>query len=430
MLVNTNTLILEVIDKIMLFLQKDVGISKDFNDFAQFNVKNLSDDEKRSRTLMYLYSRKISGKSIFDYYLSKTLNLVPRELVVTDALKNAFIGVFQVRKISKEGFELYSIINEKEYSTYAIGTKTHFRGVGVGSFLYCCLCKIEGNYYVYDVRAVTGEDKAGGAYRFAVSKIIENPNIVFFDNDNKLQEIYNQINVLNEKFQECFSSDEVITTNKFADGLINEFNDYCENDNPEIKNLVANGIQKPSKYGYFPTKDFHYTTENFTKKSMAGFSSTGSEYDIGILFIAHSGLFVIPFYGTFCKIFEENDYQSIPNYKQCVNNFIHNEKISRVIFSHLAKKYDNFTARLNEITGTNLTLDQYIRKYKSKDLALPVISPAAILYSSKVFSRVLINEVEEDEKKQFKKFEKVGRNDLCPCGSGKKYKKCCMLKAE
>jgi preprotein translocase subunit SecA len=22
--------------------------------------------------------------------------------------------------------------------------------------------------------------------------------------------------------------------------------------------------------------------------------------------------------------------------------------------------------------------------------------------------------------------EKIGRNDLCPCGSGKKYKKCCM----
>jgi hypothetical protein len=22
--------------------------------------------------------------------------------------------------------------------------------------------------------------------------------------------------------------------------------------------------------------------------------------------------------------------------------------------------------------------------------------------------------------------EKVGRNDLCPCGSGKKYKKCCL----
>lgn len=25
---------------------------------------------------------------------------------------------------------------------------------------------------------------------------------------------------------------------------------------------------------------------------------------------------------------------------------------------------------------------------------------------------------------------KVGRNDLCPCGSGKKYKKCCIGKDE
>jgi uncharacterized protein YecA (UPF0149 family) len=24
--------------------------------------------------------------------------------------------------------------------------------------------------------------------------------------------------------------------------------------------------------------------------------------------------------------------------------------------------------------------------------------------------------------------KKVGRNDPCPCGSGKKYKRCCLLK--
>jgi uncharacterized protein YecA (UPF0149 family) len=26
------------------------------------------------------------------------------------------------------------------------------------------------------------------------------------------------------------------------------------------------------------------------------------------------------------------------------------------------------------------------------------------------------------------KIKKVGRNDPCPCGSGKKFKKCCMNK--
>lgn len=26
--------------------------------------------------------------------------------------------------------------------------------------------------------------------------------------------------------------------------------------------------------------------------------------------------------------------------------------------------------------------------------------------------------------------ETIGRNDACPCGSGRKYKKCCALKAQ
>ena len=32
-----------------------------------------------------------------------------------------------------------------------------------------------------------------------------------------------------------------------------------------------------------------------------------------------------------------------------------------------------------------------------------------------------------DEEKQIKE-KKIGRNDPCPCGSGKKYKKCCLRK--
>lgn len=34
---------------------------------------------------------------------------------------------------------------------------------------------------------------------------------------------------------------------------------------------------------------------------------------------------------------------------------------------------------------------------------------------------------EEEAKLQIKKANRVGRNDLCPCGSGKKYKKCCGI---
>jgi preprotein translocase subunit SecA len=39
--------------------------------------------------------------------------------------------------------------------------------------------------------------------------------------------------------------------------------------------------------------------------------------------------------------------------------------------------------------------------------------------------KMIVNQGEETEKKPVKVGEKIGRNDPCPCGSGKKYKKCC-----
>jgi uncharacterized protein YecA (UPF0149 family) len=35
---------------------------------------------------------------------------------------------------------------------------------------------------------------------------------------------------------------------------------------------------------------------------------------------------------------------------------------------------------------------------------------------------------QEAHTQKIRKFDKVGRNDSCPCGSGKKFKNCCMNK--
>ena len=72
---NVNEQISHVVDKIITFLMIDLQIGKDFKDFAQFDAKYISQEEKRSCTLTYLYSRKIGGKTMFDYYADKHLNL-------------------------------------------------------------------------------------------------------------------------------------------------------------------------------------------------------------------------------------------------------------------------------------------------------------------------------------------------------------------
>ena len=40
--------------------------------------------------------------------------------------------------------------------------------------------------------------------------------------------------------------------------------------------------------------------------------------------------------------------------------------------------------------------------------------------------KVLAQRYKEAHTQKVRKFDKIGRNDPCPCGSGKKYKNCCL----
>ncbi len=48
----------------------------------------------------------------------------------------------------------------------------------------------------------------------------------------------------------------------------------------------------------------------------------------------------------------------------------------------------------------------------------------------KKLSDDFIDFIENEQEKNIINYDKVGRNDPCPCGSGKKYKKCCLEKQE
>lgn len=61
--------------------------------------------------------------------------------------------------------------------------------------------------------------------------------------------------------------------------------------------------------------------------------------------------------------------------------------------------------------------------------------PADWLFNLEEWSNIFTEEERKQIKKDYNRTKivvndsKVGRNDPCPCGSGKKYKKCCALKA-
>lgn len=80
---------------------------------------------------------------------------------------------------------------------------------------------------------------------------------------------------------------------------------------------------------------------------------------------------------------------------------------------------------VNAVLAKNYTLDELLKAYKRRYVKNKIISSTTVLYRSNAFSNTLGIIEDNENRPQIDTTQKIGRNDPCPCGSGKKYKKCC-----
>ena len=78
-----------------------------------------------------------------------------------------------------------------------------------------------------------------------------------------------------------------------------------------------------------------------------------------------------------------------------------------------------------EILEKNYTFDELVQHYKADFLTQKIFSPTTVLYSSEIFTKTISMIEDEEETNQPQTGKKIRPNEPCPCGSGKKYKKCC-----
>ena len=303
---------------------------------------------------------------------------------------------------------------------------TSFRGIGIGEFIVARIFKHNDEYFLIGIDNMLPANRIKDAIRYAIVKIVQSPWLVYEDNHEKEEKIKNDISEMHDKFLKMFGSDEFITTNRYADNVIGILNDE---DNIEEFNMEE--AKKPlENYKFFTIQELNNGYDNFLENSLGGFSSHKELYDVGIIFDDELGLYSIPFYKTFCMIFE--DETKVSDVKGCVNYFLKNDSISDKIIKRIAKKYPNFMDKINEVLESNYTLDSLIEEYKSEFLKRKIYSSTSVLYHSTVFSKSIdfIEQTEAEEEKQEKPIPsgKIGRNEPCPCGSGKKYKNCCLNK--
>ena len=116
------------------------------------------------------------------------------------------------------------------------------------------------------------------------------------------------------------------------------------------------------------------------------------------------------------------------NGADAMRELVENDKLPANLVKRLNNEYPDFLKVVNEIYNKDYTIESLLAEFKPHFLAGKIMSPTSVLYASKTFSELMgFIPAEETEKPVLPEGVKPGRNDLCPCGSGKKYKKCCGM---
>ena len=401
----------EALKEIFDFTQTNETINSDFTEYlSTIGARNISLNQMEKIFLPYVFERRISGKSILEMY---TEEKGAKDII--EKLNDAQSSIFEIKKILKNGFELYNLVNEKTYKVLSLTKMTNFRGIYAGQFIAGRVFELDGEYYIIEISSVLSHSQKEDAYRYAVMKLVHTPRLLYLDNPEKEEEIKSTIAEMYEKFIKTFDKDIILTTNKHADDIIGAFNEG------EDVDLSDKGCDI-SEYKFFHVKELDNNYSNFLENSMGGFSSHNETYDVAVIFDKENGLYAIPFYETFCKIFENKD--SVENAKGCVEYFLTNDSIPNTILERVSTQYSNFMETINEIMGTNYTFEELVKNYKSEFLNNKIYSSATILFCSNAFSQIF-DYISEPKPQAPVVTEKVGRNDPCPCGSGKKFKNCC-----
>lgn len=401
----------EAIKEVFEFTQTNEEIQADFNEYlATIGASELSSSQMEKIFLPYIFERRINNVPILKMYSEVATN---KDLA--KGLMEAQSSIYEIKRILKNGFELRNLINEKIYTVLSLTKMTNFRGVYAGQFIVARIFKSEEEYYVIEISSILSHSQKDEAMRYAVMKLVQDPKLLYLDNEEKEAEIKAIVDEMYEKFIKTFDKDVILTTNKYADDIIGAFNDDEEID-------LSDKISNLEEYKFFHVKELDNNYSNFLENSLGGFASHSETYDVAVIFDKEKGLYAIPFYETFTKIFEG---VNVENKNECIKYFLTNDTIPDSVIERVATQYKNFMEVINESLGKDFTLEELIKEYKSDYLKHKLYSSATVLYCSTAFATVFDTiSTPQPEKADFSA-EKVGRNEPCPCGSGKKFKNCC-----
>ena len=100
-------------------------------------------------------------KSIPELYIENNKKLDKETKEIVEALGDSISSVFEIKRITKTGFDLLNIVNERRYMVTSLMKMTAFRGIGAGEFIIARLVEIGGDYFLLEISGNYSESGIG-----------------------------------------------------------------------------------------------------------------------------------------------------------------------------------------------------------------------------------------------------------------------------
>ncbi len=362
--------------KLYDFLAADEGLGKDFEHYiTQNKIEIQTESQFIEVATEYIFEGKMRiGHRVLDYYIQN--NVCDKDIL--NSFKNNFLSVFEIKKISKNSYHTYSLINEREFNLIALAKTTSLRGIGIKDFIIARIIEFRGDFYILNIFDVLGSNSILSAQTLALKILIENPQNICWHNEEKLAQLKEDSAKIYDCFTKYFKQDTVITTNFLADNLIQNFERHYKGEKIDLKQFV----KEPSKYGFFEIQQ--NADSDFLKNASCGFASSNEEYDLGLYVTKEQGLFALPFLGTFQKIMKG---EAIAGAQECILNFLFDKAVPLSIIEKYKDRLDIFN---NALEFCNLkkisTFKEIMLNFKGEYLTGYNCSSIMALYNSNLFS--------------------------------------------
>lgn len=384
-------LISKTIESILDFVANDKVLSDDFQQYLEINeIEVNSEKEFNNIIIQYVLDMKMqNGLRVLEYY--RRNNNFCEEIL--SALQNSFCSVFRINKILSNAYEAKCLTSNVDLTLIPMVKMFHLKQIGKFDFIQSRIIELGSTCYILEIYDVISEFNVAKANEEAIKYMLQNPKCAYFKNENKKLELEKSVAEFDEKFNDCFNSRYVVTTNKFADKLIEFFNVFRLEG---VKNDYSSLIQEVDKNRFFKVKEYNCDDKTFMDSAIGGFSSHEDIYDVGLWMDKKRGLYIIPFLDTFFKLFNSETDGAF----DCVKEFLTSDKVPPSVLKYAYDNNPNFLKVINEALKTNFSnFEEVLFNTKTAFLDEGIYSPVTTLFNSELFSNLIgIDENKEPTK--------------------------------